>query len=435
MWAVISKVFCSIILTGFFTIIINDILKQSVTIKNKKVIILLLAVSFITLILYGEKYNFIITLTTFILMVYAYKYIFKITIYESITLVAIVLFLFMMADIVSAIGMVVLKLDINQARTYPVNMVVMNIAVALITYLIISTNTLKEQIRKVLFSINDQNQKTFAILCFMYVVGFGVLYLKLDLKIKATYEFVLNITFIITFLITLIIFLIEKDKYTKLVREYDLLEKYIKDIESWIEKYRLQSHENKNQLLIIKGLVNNQNKKLLAYLKSLFKEAKQLDDNWLKKLSKVPSGGLKGLLYYKINAMLDKKIAVFLDIGQGINPKTLSSLSTKENGSLCKIIGVYLDNAIDAAEKSKAKQISIEMYKKDSEVNIIISNAFNGRINLDRIDEPGFSTKNRRRGYGLALVSAILRSNVIFSHKRTVKKDIYSQELQIKCHI
>ncbi|MDD3821627.1 MAG: hypothetical protein PHF47_01200, partial [Bacilli bacterium] len=87
MWAVISKVFCSIILTGFFTIIINDILKQSVTIKNKKVIILLLAVSFITLILYGEKYNFIITLTTFILMVYAYKYIFKITIYESITLV------------------------------------------------------------------------------------------------------------------------------------------------------------------------------------------------------------------------------------------------------------------------------------------------------------------------------------------------------------
>ena len=104
-------------------------------------------------------------------------------------------------------------------------------------------------------------------------------------------------------------YLVERTNNTKLAMEYDQLLDYVKTYEEVIEEKSKNQHEYNNQLILIREMLGNRNKKVREYIDQILSiENEQSKDNWLNKIKNIPNGGLKGLIHYKIVEMQKKKI-------------------------------------------------------------------------------------------------------------------------------
>ena len=136
--------------------------------------------------------------------------------------------------------------------------------------------------------------------------------------------------------------------------------------------------------------------------------------------------------YYKIDRAENMGIKVSISIPKDVSKSLLYDLKGNDYKELCKILGVYLDNAIEASIISDDKNIGIEIYNRQDYVSVIISNSYCGEIDEVSINKTGYSTKGSGRGYGLSLVNKIIQSNPIFENETNVTPKLYIQKLTIK---
>ena len=106
--------------------------------------------------------------------------------------------------------------------------------------------------------------------------------------------------------------------------------------------------------------------------------------------------------------------------------------NTKDFKDLTRILGVYLDNAIEASVLSEKKQLGIEIYKVKNDIEIIISNTYSNKVDKDKIGNERYSTKGLTRGHGLLLVKRILKNNNRLTSEAKITDAIYSQTIKIK---
>ncbi len=227
----------------------------------------------------------------------------------------------------------------------------------------------------------------------------------------------------------LIKFYIEKQTKNNLIKEYEKMNDYVKIYEDVIEKDRIRRHENKNQLITIKGMISPKDKRTNEYIDSLISDNSDKSYKWLSELKNIPIGGLKGLLFYKVNKMCENNIEVSLTISRSLENSKLQNIDTKTYKQLCQIIGVYIDNAIEACLETESKSIGIEIYKDEDIFEFIISNTYKGNIQVDNIDAAGYTTKGNGHGYGLSLVRDIINSNAQFFQNRELVNEYYIQHL------
>ena len=159
-------------------------------------------------------------------------------------------------------------------------------------------------------------------------------------------------------------------------------------------------------------------------------EEENKDYNYLNKLKNIPTG-IKGLIYYKIEQMKKLKIEVYLDVPKKLTKKNLKSCEANLK-DLSRILGVYLDNAKEAASESLNKYVIIELVETKEYIEFNISNTYNGTINLDKLDKEGYTTKGKGHGYGLSLINDIIKKNRVFSQSRNINGMYYVQNLKIK---
>ena len=129
--------------------------------------------------------------------------------------------------------------------------------------------------------------------------------------------------------------------------------------------------------------------------------------------------------------MENKKLNINISVSTDIIKTKLNKLSIKEKDSLYSIMGIYLDNAIQAAENSNNKEITLDIFKDKREVVIIIANTYSGKVDINRIGDYGYTTKGKSHGVGLHIVKKIIEEEPIFSQSRKIIDDYYIQELRI----
>lgn len=279
---------------------------------------------------------------------------------------------------------------------------------------------------------SDFKKKSKRILIIVILINLALLGYKLPVT-----EWKLSVEFIVTMLILLIFCLVGvfmlKQNYdmVKTASMYQQVIEYSKTTNKLLEDYRIINHEHKNQLSIIRQMTDPKNKRLIEYLDNLLEQKNVVKYPWISSLNNLPSEGLKGLLNYKLVEMSNCGITPIVNISKDISKLKLDKLSTRQKDSLYSIAGVYLDNAMEAAEKSKEKRINLNIYKDKTELVIIIGNTYKGDINIDRIDDYGYSTKGKNRGVGLHIVRNILDNNTIFSVERRLIDNYYIQELRV----
>lgn len=306
-----------------------------------------------------------------------------------------------------------------------------NISICFIMTLMASI--IKKPLKK-LINYNISTNKKIITMSALTLVMLAILFYNL---IK-TFQFNNNIIAylaIIAMLICILIYLFrQKIENEKISKKYDELLDIMKSYENDIEEQRTLRHETKNEFATIKCKIQDKEdeESIIKYIDSVIGDKGSSNTTKYSKFKYLPSNGLKGFFYYKFIEAEKKGINVSVNISKQIENSFLKDIDTKDFKNLVRIIGVYLDNAIEASYTSLDKKLGIEIYLIKDKIEIIITNTFNNDINLDKIGKESFSTKGKNRGHGLLLVSKILGENKIFEAKNEIKGNIYIQSLKIK---
>lgn len=238
----------------------------------------------------------------------------------------------------------------------------------------------------------------------------------------------INSKLIYPFLGVLIIVLVLKYrlKYNQI---YNKLLKKLQEAEIIMDKYKISNHETKNQLLMIRNMLEknsiNDTKK---YIDKIIENDYQDDEALLIESAKIPSGGIRSLIYSKLIHMKNNNIKFNLEIDY-----KLRFIELKEELILdiCKIIGVFLDNAIEEILRIKKGVIEIKLYLFEERLNILISNTFENTIDLEKISNNRYTTKIGYRGYGLFIVKEIVRKNQNLENIRVIENHTFIQILKV----
>lgn len=423
-----TRIVCAILLTITSYYIIKKILNEKRSQKMSfKTILLLSILIFFSIILYKIQYTNLYTITIFLLNIIVFKKIFKITIQESTIANGLLMLLLFFSDIVTGALFTGIH-GINGVRNNYIMFLMTNIIVNLISISLININKLHLQFYKFYKNANSKSKTINLIFIILLIIDFCYLAYNITKANNFNINYFINVLVIVIFLIITYIFIKEQNNYKQLSLEYDSLFNYIQTFEDWIEKEQLNRHEYKNQLAVLRCLTKE--KKVKDKIDEILEDDINIEGQAVTSLKNLPKGGIKGLMYYKSAIAQKHKINLTTDVSiesKGI----LTKLSEKEVRVLCKLIGIYFDNAIEAAIESRKKNLSIEIYELKDRVNFVFSNTFKKHKNMKNINQKGVSSKGEGRGNGLYFASKLIKENKWITQKQEIIDNYYIQELCI----
>ena len=337
--------------------------------------------------------------------------------------------LYIIAEIIGSIFMIVLGYKSDKIVENLNSMLVLNVVIAVILIAISSFAPIKKISRNIILKYR-KNKKVFNNIL-LIASAFFLLAYKNGFEFLLRSNYYLNILFMI--LIIAIVLLIFKNEYKaeKLKEENIQMLNYVTKYEKIITEQGKANHEFKNQLMVIKGYSEISKEKMLEYINSITEDVKKTSSSYLiSQLNNFPDGGIKGLLYYKLSMMEDYKIKYSLSVEKSVKTK-LNKLDTLNIKNITKVLGILLDNAIDASKISNKKEIIIVAESNKDEVIFEISNTYKGNINIEKIGT-GYSSKGKGHGYGLRLLKDIISENSIYEVKTELIDKYYVTRFMIK---
>ena len=225
--------------------------------------------------------------------------------------------------------------------------------------------------------------------------------------------------------------LIQTNRTLQYKAENDALINNLHEYEKLADQHRMLNHENKNQLLAIKQMINNNEDGVISYIDKLLKTKVPDDQSLLANTKRIPSGGLQGIIYQKMLIIKKAKIKHSLNISRELKNLDFKKLDIDTNVDVCKIVGVFLDNAIEEVKGLRERMIGVDLYVEDDKLCISVSNTFGKNKDFSKIDEVGYTTKSDGHGYGLSLVREILSNNERLENTRTVTGKFFTQVIKI----
>mgnify|MGYP005764935605 CR=1 FL=1 len=237
---------------------------------------------------------------------------------------------------------------------------------------------------------------------------------------------IINFTFLLIY--TGICIAIMKEKNTSEIYRigYEEQQKALQDNVLLLDQECMKNHENVNQLYTIEGLArNNDTKGILEYIGVVIKEKKQEDNTLTRRIKRIPLATIQGLIYPKLGIMKDNDIDFQVVLARNIKEFDFTKIDMKTNMELCKVLGVLIDNAIDEVTKLEDRKIKLELFCKNGDLHIDVSNNY-GKL-LDNMDEVGVTSKEGLHGYGLGIIAQITKQNPKLQNQKKINANRFHQ--------
>ena len=244
---------------------------------------------------------------------------------------------------------------------------------------------------------------------------------------------------LIIFVVTgLGIFNVATEKKTEdLINHYQEIFEYSKANGELLTHYKMQVHESKNRLLMIKGMLDGPKKDTIKYIDGLLKEINNNRNNkyyWLAELKYIPFPGIRNFINYKLIKLRELGAEIEVFVSSDLEKIDVSSFGEAEYNQLSTILGVILDNMIESISKTNEKLVSINMYIEDGKIHNEYVNSYTGKIDISRLNEVGYTTKGEQHGVGLPLVDKIIKMNKRFDCNPEIIDNFFVQHLSIKLY-
>ena len=413
-----------------------------VNLKSPKVWLIILF--YISMIVLGLKinnrpfkpiYNYIIySLMSFLILENNFKKSFITTnvIYFLVFLIEIFMFILVLFIISIKLGTISLGQCIDIVNNVPLYSFVINITGSIMLVLITNDSKFKEIYQKIIGIMEKIRIKWVVTIVFTVVFVVFLTYLTI------CYSNSIILTIIMFILITLIIIYVSiknfkvMSEYEETKSRYSSVENSLLEYEEMIDKYRVNNHENKNQLLTIQNMIKNKDKKVSEYIDNLVGTVYMTNEKIMMDVSKIPAGGLRATIHAKLNIMDNKKIKYNLDIDRKLRTVDIESISSNVKLKISNIVSIFIDNAIDEVENHIDKIVDIAMYIDDDKLVIEITNRFKNNFDPNRMFDKKYTTKQSGHGYGLPLAKELIESEKTLSNYYKIEDDVFTQVLEVK---
>lgn len=202
--------------------------------------------------------------------------------------------------------------------------------------------------------------------------------------------------------------------------------KILKDLQDDLHGFR---HDFTNIMCTIGGYVQVKDMNGLSnYYSQIQKDINKVNNLGALNTETINNPAIFVLIASKYNKALELGIEMNINIFMDLNKLNMKIYE------FTRVLGILLDNAIEAAKECEEKIINIEM-RKDSKRNrqlLIIENSFtNKNIDTEKIYEKNYSTKSGNSGLGLWEVRKILKRNNNLNLFTTKNERFFKQQLEM----
>ena len=225
-------------------------------------------------------------------------------------------------------------------------------------------------------------------------------------------------------------FTLREMRYKRNVKEIEAYYEYTLRIESINNEMRKFRHDYVNILTTLSDYIREDD---MPGLRKYFNEnivpmkdklkTRSIKMNGIEKL-KVRE--IKGLITTKIIQAQEKRIPISIEVPDEIDRIDMNTVE------LSRIIGIIVDNAIEASENLEEPLINIAFIDNEESVTFIVMNKCSDDIpKIHELFEQGFSTKGDNRGLGLSTLKELTDSNENVLLDTVIENGYFVQKVEI----
>ena len=324
-----------------------------------------------------------------------------------------------------------LNINYADATTIPIYRIPYALFIYLIVFVMIFIfKTYKFQIKSLDFF--DKKNQSIIILNFI----FGLFNIIMQVILTVNFVDILPISFTFFNFICLLIYfslsfysLIKVINLVSTTKKLESAEEYNKTLHILHDSVRGFKHDFDNIVTTIGGYIQtNDMEGLKKYYNQLEGDCQRVNNLYILNPDIINNPGIYNLLTTKYSEAEEKGIKVNLTFLLDLNDLHMRIYE------FARVLGILLDNAIEAASESDEKVLNID-FRNDAKNNrniILIENTYKDKdVNLDEIFNKGVSGKENHTGLGLWEIKQILKKNNNVNLHTTKNDKYFSQQLEI----
>ncbi len=214
----------------------------------------------------------------------------------------------------------------------------------------------------------------------------------------------------------------------KAQRQQQLINSYRNQIETaqkvnaQYEDFRRERHDMKNMLLSVQGYIRDHNDEKANQLLSVFlqtnidsKNYEEIDNS----LSRLNISGLRNLIKEKAYRIVEQEIPLAIEVNAKIDSLPGSEVKT------ARIIGILLDNAIEATLNQKKPYVQVALLRHDEEnYELVVANSLEKTLDLNKAMKFEHSEKENHQGIGLSNITQLVDNDDRYSFSAEVKEKV-----------
>ncbi len=198
---------------------------------------------------------------------------------------------------------------------------------------------------------------------------------------------------------------------------------YNESLHSTLFELRRFKHDWGNNITVIYSMLKmDKISELKQYVSELIVQSNEQKST---EIYNIKNAGLFGIISSKINQANEIGINMMLSVVGEI--ENIPGVKISE---LCEILGIFLDNAIEEAEKAD-KTVSVKLQRTDRFIELSVSNNCLEAPDMRRICQEGYSTKGENRGIGLTIAKKIIDKYKNILHITTYEENVFTQTIEI----
>ena len=416
----------AIVSTLLFTTFLN--IKSS---KRQKILYILFiaTIGIITAFFIPKPYS---NLVTFITIPLATMFFFKISLIKGILAEIVpVICITIMELIITRLILIIFIIPYNNLFTIPLYRFISTSLIYFSIYILYKLSKHYNCNITILDSLNSKNKKIIiANLIFALIIIFMQMYLIGYYNDRLpSFIILINILFLGAYLFLSIYSMVKTMKLEKTTEDLEKEKLYNKTLQILHDNMRAFKHDFSNIIAGIGGYVETND---LNGLKKYYHQLLQ-DCNQVNNLSSLNPNTINNPAVY---AVLANKYYKADNLGIKITLESFIDYNklNMEIYEFTRILGILLDNAIEAANECKDKLIHV-IIRNDLKQNrqlLIVENTYKDKnINVDKIFEKGFSTKPNNTGLGLWEVNKIISKHKNLARYTTKTDKFFRQQIEI----
>lgn len=322
--------------------------------------------------------------------------------------------------------------------TVPTNPDVINLLKALGTLLnsilifgLFKINYFVNLLNKFLSMIMKKEAKILTIFAILLLITLWCM--GFEYRLHASFvSFVSLITIVIFLCLMVSVMVYQYFNNKEVENEKQQLQVLMHEYENVLNQTSENRHEMLNDLLILRSIADKNSSEFTRTLDGIIR---QYDTKKFKKytsLAKLPTG-VKGMIYYKI-AFINENEINFDTVVNGVDYAKFEAMDKDLYYKVCKILGILMDNAIDACVDSNKKKLVVSVYTENEDLCVEIDNSYSGIVDKDGIKKKGYTTKGKNHCYGLTILNRIVDETEELNFEQSINEEdkLFTSILKIK---